>query len=258
MASGATPANQNRDGELQDHLRHCPECHAWLQAEMTLHRDLNAAATDDASDGIPLAALRTRVESHVRDAVNKRIWETSSMSKFANKLKSRPRLGTTLGIVAVLLLIATLVPLRVDQTVGYEVALAGVNKDLAMDSEKITLLLNTLGVGDADVTLGECEATCKLTISELQSEGDVKLVVAAFDELGNCVLENVIELTEPGSVSIYSAAKIQFRDQKAIFDYASISIDDKAHNKGRNPWKSICCSRCWCRMQPREQIDREH
>jgi len=206
MASGMTPANHSRDEDLQEHLRLCPECHLWLQAEMTLHRDLQATAHDDTTDVVPLAALRTRVEAHVRDAADEHYMETSLMSKIANKLRSRPSLGATLGIVTVLLLIATLVPFKMDQTVGYEVALAGVHRDLAMDSDKIYVLLNALGVENADVTLGECEATCKLTISELKSEGDVELVVAAFDELGNCVLEEVTELTEPGNVSIYSAA----------------------------------------------------
>jgi hypothetical protein len=206
------------DTELQEHLRSCPACAALAETELRLRRDLELATADDNIDVIGLAALRSQVEGQVPSVATQRSTETNLMTKIANKLKSRPRLGITLGAVVALLLIATLVPLKMDQTVGYQVALAGVDKDLAMDNEKIQVLLDALGCSDADIIVGDCAATCQLTISDLKTEGDVQRIVLAFDELGNCVLESVSEMTEDGDISVYSTARIEFLSNNDDFE----------------------------------------
>jgi hypothetical protein len=182
------------DRELKEHLLSCTECAAFARAEQALCRDLATAADEKSADEIPLSYLRTRVEARADSIQQAKTKENSRMSTLIKKVKKRPSLGITFGVAAVVLALATLVPFSFDNTVGYEVAIAGVDKDLAMDSEKINELIIALGLENVNVDVGDCEATCVLKISELETEGDVDIIVKAFDEMGNCVLEDISEI----------------------------------------------------------------
>ncbi|MDH3891679.1 MAG: T9SS type A sorting domain-containing protein [candidate division Zixibacteria bacterium] len=199
-------SNQNSDLELNEHLRGCTACASVARSERALERDFRALAADDNSGDLPLSVLRTRVEAEAASA-GYRQKENSLMSAFTNQLKRKPRLSLTLGAAMIVLLIATLIPFKFDQTVGYQVALAGVDRDLAMDSEKIDVLLKELGIQHAVADVSDCQATCRLTISELDSEYDVQVIRAAFDELGNCVLEDVQEVSGQESNTMFGHAK---------------------------------------------------
>ncbi|MCP4567722.1 MAG: T9SS type A sorting domain-containing protein [FCB group bacterium] len=201
-------APDDADGRrLSGHLRECSACAAFARAEQALARDLAAAKANDIADDIPLSTLKTRVESRVRLGHGNQAKESSIMGTVTRQLKKRPSLGISLGVVAVVLALATLIPFTLEQTIGYEVALAGVDKNLAMDSFKIQELLTALGVDDATFNVGDCEATCKVKISDLKSEGDVQMVIAAFDELGNCVLEDITEISGDESATLMDIAK---------------------------------------------------
>jgi hypothetical protein len=199
-----------RENELRKHLQVCPECAAFAQAEQTLHRDFAKAAVDDNADDMPLSVLKSRVETRSGLADRNNPKEYTIMATITRQLRKRPKLGISLGLAAIMLAFVTLVPFSFKHTSGYEVAIAGVNKDLAMDSEKITELMFALGMDDAEVDVGDCESTCKLTIKELKSDVDVKIVIAAFNELGDCVLEEVKEVSTDEHTSLVDYAKYKF------------------------------------------------
>ncbi len=179
------------DSRLLEHIRQCPECASFVRAERLLQCDLETVRIDDFTDIISFSALRARVEARAGLASSDSHKEKNIMGKVMGQLRRRPRLGTSIAVALVLLAIITLVPFSFERIAGYEVAIAGVNKNLAMDSDKIQELLNGLGVGDAVVDVGDCEKTCVVRISDLESENDVKIVTAAFDELGHCELKEV-------------------------------------------------------------------
>jgi len=196
------------DKELFEHLRLCRECYLFAQAELALGRDLVAAAADDNVDTVPLAALRARVEARAKPAANNSIKEISLMSKIKGQIRNRPRLGIITGLTIVILVFATLVPFKIQETVAYEVAIAGVDKNLAVDEEKIDQLLAVLDLEDAEFSVEGCEATtCVIKISELESEDDVQVVVTAFDEMGNCVVDYVKPVAAMKTASLISQAK---------------------------------------------------
>ena len=220
-------APDDTDGrELLKHLRDCPACAAFARAEQALARDFSAAKETDIADDIPLSTLKTRVESRVRLGGGKQAKERSIMGVLIGPFKKRPRLGLSLGVVAIVLALATLIPFTLEQTVGYEVALAGVDKDLAMDSYRVQELLAALGVGEATFDIGDCEATCKVKISDLKTEDDVKLVVAAFDEMGECVLEEIREISGDGSGSLLDHAKNVIFIRKATVQLDGDDMDE--------------------------------
>jgi hypothetical protein len=194
------------DRELKKHLLTCAECAAFARAEQAMCRDLETASADDNTDDIPLSELRTRVEARADSFRQAKTKEIQFMSAVIKQIRKRPSFGVTLGIAVVVLAFITLIPFSFDNTVGYEVAIAGVNKDLAMDSEKINELMSALGMEGVKVDVGDCEATCVLKISDLESEGEVDVVVAAFDELGNCVLEDISEIHDDETMTILQKA----------------------------------------------------
>ncbi len=183
------------------HLRECEQCALYAQAEMSLSRDFDRLSADDNDGGLHLSHLKTRVESCARPH------RENTMSRFAGQLKSRPKTSFALIFGIVFLLFITIVPIKMNSTVGYEVALAGVNKDLAMDGDKVQELLIALGVSNANHELGECEQTCNLKIVDLKSEHDVQMVLTAFDELGTVELKDVFEVKGDDSHNILTHVK---------------------------------------------------
>ncbi len=172
------------DAALIDHLEHCPACAARYEAWRSVRHDLKAAAQSDLTETLPLAALKGRVEAMAAGADVRRPKERSVMAALFEGLRTRPRYGLGLAALVAVVALSILIPLRYDRNaVGYEVALAGVDKDLAMDTAKVNEFLVQLGVKGAGVTVSDCEETCKLKITKLKTQDDAKLVMAAFGDV---------------------------------------------------------------------------
>ena len=210
---------EKSDRELREHLRTCPECAAFAQAERAITRDFAAAGADDNEGDLPLSMLKTRAEARAGLAPSEPSRETNLMSTIFNQMKKRPRLGLSISIAVVLLAVATLVPFKFQDTIGYDVAIAGVNKDLAMDSERIQELLTALGIEDVAIDVSGCEVTCDLKLSDLKSEYDVQMVIAAFDELGNCELTEITPDLETAHVSLIKLV------HNSLFDDGDVDAD---------------------------------
>lgn len=210
------------DNDLKKHLRSCHECAAFAAAEMTLCRDLATAGVDDNSGDVPLSALKTRVEARALPRQTNKTKEIPLMSAAIKYIRKRPRLGATFGVALAVMAFITLIPFSFENTVGYEVAIAGVDKDLAMDTWKIQSLMTTLGLKGAKVDVSDCETTCLVVISELENEGDVNIVITAFDEMGNCLLEKVDEVRDVESMSLLKRAQKLFvrEGEHVSMDYA--------------------------------------
>ncbi len=179
------------DKDLQNHISTCPKCAAMVQAELDLRKSFMAASVADDLETIPWSIEKARVEAEADHIKQRQAKGFNIMKTISKQFTLRPKLSLSLCMGLAVLLLITLIPFKIERSIGYEVAIAGVNKDLAMDSEKITELLKAIGCNDATFDLGDCKVTCDLKISELKSEDDVKMVVAAFDKMGNCVVEDI-------------------------------------------------------------------
>jgi hypothetical protein len=97
-------------------------------------------------------------------------------------------LGLGIGVAIALLAFLTLVPFSVEQTIGYEVAFAGVDERLALDEERFSQFLVTLGIEDADYSVSDCDKVCNVTVKGIPSADQARLLVAAFDQMDNVIL----------------------------------------------------------------------
>jgi hypothetical protein len=179
--------------EFKAHLADCPECAAYWQAEITLERDMEQAGVDDGTDKISFAELKTRVETAADSRGLSIFREITIMKHLKDTLLTRPKLSFSI-VGVILLVLMTLVPFKFEDTIGYEMAIAGVDKNLALDESRLTELFTALGLSDAVWEVGNCEQTCVLKISELDNEADIKVIRAAFDKMGHCTIEDVKEI----------------------------------------------------------------
>lgn len=225
---------------LLNHLNECSACASLVTAENSLQADLQAAAVDDNEEVVSNWFLKTLVERQAADANRSKFRENHLMAIF-NLFKNQSKLTIGVTTVAVVLLLSVLIPFSYNKTIGYEVAFAGVDKNLALDPGKIQTLLARLGIENVDIDVSGCEATCNVKISDLKSPDDAKLVVAAFNEIDHVVvLEEITEMIESESGNIFEKIIVQMnagdRDLMFISDDASDALIERL---GNNPEKEI-------------------
>ncbi len=109
------------------------------------------------------------------------------MSALVRPFKQKPRLSIPIAVAVVILLAATLIPLKYDKAVGYEVAFAGVNKELAENQKKLQELLTRIGVENVSIDVSDCEQTCTVTISELESQMEATYILEVLEGSGDDV-----------------------------------------------------------------------
>jgi hypothetical protein len=213
--------SDNHDSELLSHLQNCSNCRALLKAECDLTADLAFLRQSQPENNLSLDSLKEMVVM-----ANTKTSEKQAVKKRVSSTAFRPGLVKKYVIAAafVALLIFAFVPFNFKEKAGYEITIAGVDKDLVTDNQDITpllqalgmeqglatSLLDSLGTDRARLFLGECRETCSLRISELKSERDVRLVVKAIIELGCCQIEKIAPIFRDESSSLlkYAAKKL--------------------------------------------------
>jgi hypothetical protein len=191
--------------DIRAHVAMCPRCAQHVRAQAELSSSLRDASVSDQTDVVPFAAVRTLVENRAAQITNAKTWSLV-MSRIARSF-TRPAylIPSVVAVVAVLAL--TLFPWKVDQPGGYKVAFAGVDKDLALQQFGVQRVLDRLGIADADVEVGDCEASCNLTIKDLRDEAEVGKVVSVMFQLSDCQL---LEVAREDDGRVYDAANNKF------------------------------------------------
>jgi hypothetical protein len=219
------------DPELLEHLKSCSACARQAEAVRELNRAYAELSVPDESDLIPWPEQVRRVEAAVRTSRNQPK-ETPLMSTLKKQFQLRPKLSAGLAAALVVLLAATLIPFKIDQTVGFEVAVAGVNRDLALNQEKLQEMLRRLGLNDARIEVKGCEATCNLVVSDLNSAKDAGLLRFAFEEVGG---NEVVVETRPLDEGVSEPALFHF--------YHRISIKSNPQNVDEGEMQHIVIER---------------
>ena len=179
-------SRKNRDLGLLDaatleHLRTCRACSADREIARILQILFETASVDSESV-TDLARTRMLVESRQarRAEHNEHVFDR--LSRFWHRLfRPGPALAT-LGVVTMVLLV-TAIPFRYYQTIGYEVAVDGVEAELVENNETLCEMLSNLGLLEADIDVLECDTTCSLQIIYLKSRQEAQLVVHALADL---------------------------------------------------------------------------
>jgi hypothetical protein len=171
------------DRELLDHLAECPDCAQEAKALGTLRQMLLAAGENDAVHVTPMSAQKDVVEARAAQTGRGILWRRLFWFAMEHGGRNRLRYGIGVAVAVALLTLVSLVPFRYDHTIGYDVAFAGVCREVGIDDERICDVLYELGLEEADIGISECDSTCDLTVVDLKSEQEVGLVVAAFNGL---------------------------------------------------------------------------
>ena len=201
-------------------MRECPQCLSLVRAEEGLVRDLTAVRETELSRDLTLDAVRLKTEELVSRDDRGKESRRSPLRRLISVARPRTKLGFAAVAVAVVLGLLTLVPFNFREQIGYQIAIDGVEKNVAMDNQKIasllgalgmqqdkaTNLLDSLGINQIRFSVGECTQTCKLTISDLKTERDVQLMVKAIVELGCCRIDDIVPIFRNESTSLLRLA----------------------------------------------------
>jgi len=208
-----------RDNELVKHLKSCPDCRQLAQTEASLQGDFELLRREEPPTGLDINTLKEKVETA---EVNSHQAKTAGDLSFyaAEIFKSRRRFKIAFGLVAIIIVFMALVPFNFTETVGYEVSISGIDRNIAMDNREIKSLLSALGMDrdkaagildsldrkEIHLYVGECRETCHLKISDLKSERDVQIVVKAIIDLDCCEIDKIIPIFRSESTSLIGHA----------------------------------------------------
>ncbi|MCP4684059.1 MAG: T9SS type A sorting domain-containing protein [bacterium] len=176
-----------RDADYQkllEHLQTCPGCALQAQASQELQQALAQSREHDVEGGLSWSETIARVRSKAALTDAHKPVERPVMAILKSQFTKRPRLSMGICAAVVVLLAVTLIPFKYNRDMGFEVAVAGVDKTVALNSEGISQMMAQLGLEDAVVDVTGCDVTCNLKITELKSPEDAQLVAAAFEEVG--------------------------------------------------------------------------
>ncbi len=190
----STRINPETDKELLQHLKQCRDCARVAAASDELCQVFADATVHDEAGGLAWAEQQRQVEAMAALTRTKQPKEMPFMSRLKKQFNLRPRLTLGLAAAVLVLIAGTVIPLKFDQTVGFEVAVAGVDRDLALNQEMLDQMLERLGLDNVTIDIKGCEATCNLVVSDLDSETDANMVRLAFQEIGSD--DVLIELSE--------------------------------------------------------------
>ena len=194
------------DDELQRHLASCEDCRRLAEASFLLQRAFDQTRTEHNDSATPAFS---EVRRTLEQAAAPKPWRGFvTMSDFWRYGSGRRRWGVGLGVFACVLALVTLVPFQYEKTVGYEVALAGVDPALAHDEERLRVLLSRLGAENATVEWVRCDTTCEVRISDLEELKQCQMLVCAIQELGPVeVVEGGLAICQATSGPIVELAK---------------------------------------------------
>ncbi|MCX6832472.1 MAG: hypothetical protein NT028_10150 [candidate division Zixibacteria bacterium] len=212
--------NYSLDEELMEHLGKCPKCYSLVQAEETLRSDLGVLQEAKPDGDLSLNAIREKAEGLARGANRVEQDVRSFAHRMALALVPNTRYKFAVVAIAILVGFLAIVPFNFNEKIGYEIAIGGVEKSIALDNQQITsllgalgmekgkasILLDSLGMSDIRLSVGECSETCRLTISDLKTERDVRLMVKAIIELGCCQIDKIAPIFRSESTSLLRLA----------------------------------------------------
>jgi len=159
------------DGEAQQHIQNCPSCMKEAESAKKLVSALKIAKATKNENITPLARIRSGVEAETGK-------ESTLMSWISNGIKSRPRMIAGLGMVVVLLIVATLVPFTYEKTVGYDATYAGIESSL--DAQTLMKAVKALGYDNVSINSNSNGNLTDYTVANLPSEDAIREVSAAF------------------------------------------------------------------------------
>ncbi|MEZ5359263.1 MAG: hypothetical protein R3F48_10595 [Candidatus Zixiibacteriota bacterium] len=171
------------DAETMSHIKHCSMCCAEYNAVNSVTESIESRKLDY-SENIPEF-------DHIKRQAIARINSTTPTRGSISK----PSFALSTVAAVVVIAFLTFFPFRYDHTVGYEVAIAGVDCGAMECDNVICDILYNIGLEDADVDFIGCNPTCSLTVIDLKTREEAELVIAALNEVSDrTITSNVVPI----------------------------------------------------------------
>ncbi len=201
-----------KDAELMKHLQKCRKCQNLILAEKSLVNNLSGLKQTISPQGLAFEVFQQKLEMPKKQSSLKN--RQSVHTAYILKGLLRPKY--IFGFAVALLLALAIIPFNVTETVGYEISISGIDRNIALNNQEVPSLLDALGMEPNKVSsllnsmekkeiylyVGNCEETCDLKISDLKTERDAHLVIKAIIELGCCEIEKVIPIIKNHSTNL--------------------------------------------------------
>jgi hypothetical protein len=188
------------NSEMQQHLASCPSCAREVRAAGMIVSAFDSVQIDANEDPTPI--------DHVRETVMAKIGkEKSIVSRFEDRIRSRPRMAFAAAIAAALLIVVTLVPFSYEKTVGYDAAFAGIDPDRAVPVSKLQEASAALGYDAATINMSVVDDAVTYRIGNLPTKLAVRELRAALaTTVGFSGEPAVTEIKEKVSGTLYAQA----------------------------------------------------
>lgn len=173
-----------QDTELLNHLTNCRTCTDHAAAAGLLDRLLTVAGENDETYPISIEIQRQQVEARVK---------AHDIPRPAGQLPPFLRLPRwSMAAAATVLMALAIIPFASYRTIGYDLNLEGISRDLGEDDEQICLLLHQLGLVEAGVDVISCDTTCSLLILDLKTQREANLVASVLNRLSTTTMTSSI------------------------------------------------------------------
>jgi hypothetical protein len=218
------PDRYRLDSSLLEHLEKCATCRSLVQAEASLRSDLEHIRQAEVSGRLSFARIRAAAEAGTKGVSSGSSRDGGWLRELLIGSRYRTRRWGVIAVTVGLVVLMAFVPFTFREQIGYEITIAGVDRNIAEDSQdispllralgmekdKASRLLDSLGADRLHLSVGECRETCQLRISDLKTERDVKLVERAIIALGCCQIDRIVPVfrNESTSVLMYVARKL--------------------------------------------------
>ncbi len=162
------------DLELQVHLEDCDDCRAYAVLVESFEKALHAASADDTVPGLAIDEQRRAVELRLHSG------RRAMRGATHPHLLARPAWRLAVSGVTIVLAAFLFIPFTRYQTVGYDVSVDGTCLEVAVNHDRICDLLGRLGLDEAGVDVIGCDTTCSVSILDLKTEHEARMVVGAI------------------------------------------------------------------------------
>ncbi|MCP4705156.1 MAG: hypothetical protein GY865_11140 [candidate division Zixibacteria bacterium] len=192
-----------KDADLMKHIHKCDKCQNLIFAEKSIVDNLSELKQTETPPGLSFDALQQKLKNQ------------STQIIYKPKRRRYPKY--VIGFVSAVILVLAFFPFNVTETVGYEVAISGIDRNIALNNQEVPSLLDALGMEpnkvdllldsmeqeDVYLSVGDCDETCDLKITELKTEHDARLVIKAIIELGCCEIEKLMPIIRSKPTNLF-------------------------------------------------------
>ncbi len=209
-----------------DHLRNCTRCAALAKAQNLIAEDLELISSAAKTEPLSFDSLRSGVDVKNREQRGQSR-EIQIMSKIAESIKRRPRVGLSVIAVAAIVIAAIIIPFQFEDEFGYELAVAGVDQEM-ISSGAISELLSAVGLPDAIVDIQECNPKCVVVVSGLKTAEEAQTAAALFRSLPDLHVRSKDSYTDKqtGKLITRSTSKTTVADGRWTIEHGVDSLID--------------------------------